>query len=225
MISVVVPTIKGREHWLERCVFSYLKLHPDADMIVMHDYTTCGEAWAAGANHARGDFLHFTADDIELAASLDEACWLTVAGKLPSPVVLNTDGSTQSIGAVFGDPYPGNNDPCPFTTVPLVTRAMYETIGPVPSIHYGSDVWFTEQGAKHGWATVACYAYRVVHHMAPEGRIDAAAEGQRPAQISEGVGLTEHECCGLWTHETVEEHAEPGRCAADEMAAAAGWAA
>ena len=225
MISVIVPTITGREHWLDKCLQSYLRHHPDAQIIVVLDRPTCGEAWAIGAESAKGDYLHFTADDIELFAPLNQACKVAASGRIPSPVVLNSDGSTQSIGAVFGGPYPADREPCPFTTVPLVTRAQYDTIGPCPSIHYGSDVWFTEQGAKHGWQTVACHGYRVIHHMAPEGRLHAGAEGGKAAQTVQGPDLTFHACCGLWTSEDAEDHAEPGRCAADELAAAAGWAA
>ena len=176
MISVIVPTVAGRSHWLDRCVKSYKRFHPDAQITVVFGRSSCGEAWAVGAEDARGEILHFTCDDIELDNPLDEAIRVARGGKIPSPVVLNADRSVQSIGGVFGDGYPADGVSCPFTTLPLVTRAMYDRMGTVPAIHYSSDQWFTTRGAAFGWPTVACHGYRVVHHMAPEGRLDSQYE-------------------------------------------------
>ena len=42
MISIVVPTITGREHWLERCVEAYHKTLqdiPDYQIIVIKDWS------------------------------------------------------------------------------------------------------------------------------------------------------------------------------------------
>ena len=32
MISVVVPTITGREHWLERCLDAYVRTREDVEI-------------------------------------------------------------------------------------------------------------------------------------------------------------------------------------------------
>lgn len=65
-ISIVIPTVEGREEYLERCCFAYehtLEGH-EAEFIIIKDKPTCGIAWQQGAEAASGDFLHFTADDL-----------------------------------------------------------------------------------------------------------------------------------------------------------------
>jgi hypothetical protein len=76
VISVVIPTIAGREHWLGNCIHAYERCSGDIEIITVTDRETCGEAWAEGGKRAQGDFIHFTADDIEPHDGWDEAAIL-----------------------------------------------------------------------------------------------------------------------------------------------------
>lgn len=64
MISVVIPTVAGREHSLERCLAAY-RATADVELIVLADRQTCGVAWQEGIEQATGDYLHLSADDLE----------------------------------------------------------------------------------------------------------------------------------------------------------------
>jgi len=45
VISVVIPTIAGREVWLERCLAAYRNnTHPEPELIVIHDAPNCRTA-------------------------------------------------------------------------------------------------------------------------------------------------------------------------------------
>ena len=66
MISIICPTISGREHWLERCRVSYLETtQMEYEFIILDDFPSCNAAWNVGIREAKGDYLHLTADDIE----------------------------------------------------------------------------------------------------------------------------------------------------------------
>ncbi len=73
MISVVIPTVTGREDFFERCVYAYE--HNTAnpiELIIYKDLPTCGRGWIKGAEDATGDYVHFTADDLEPALGWDD---------------------------------------------------------------------------------------------------------------------------------------------------------
>ena len=172
MVAVVIPTIPGRERYLNGSVASYLATCPRARVIVVEGFDNCGAAWNAGASEAHDyDYLHFTADDIEaLPGWFEAARALADSGRLAAPLILNTDLSVQSCGGAFGEPIPEDGSPAAFCTVPFLTPAMWAAIGPVPEIHYGTDNYVTMRAHQNGWPAVNCHAYRLVHHLAPEGR-------------------------------------------------------
>ena len=65
-LSVVMPTIAGREPELARTVETYERLTPiEIEWIIERGHDNCGAAWNAGAAKATGEILHMGADDGE----------------------------------------------------------------------------------------------------------------------------------------------------------------
>lgn len=57
LISVIVPTVDGREDHLERCVRTYTELaagNYELQLIIERNHPTCGLGWQAGSEKAEG---------------------------------------------------------------------------------------------------------------------------------------------------------------------------
>jgi hypothetical protein len=143
---------------------------------IEHDHPSCGAAWLAGA--ARADengftHLHFTADDLEPHDGWLQAALATVAaGYIPAPLVFHPGGELDSAGLLGFGQYRGPHDDWQLiegTTVPFLTRAMWEQIGMI-DVHYTSDLLVSYRGRKHGWETVIRTPMRFTHHTAQAGR-------------------------------------------------------
>jgi hypothetical protein len=175
-VAVVVPTIDGRERWLERIRAAYWRTAPYAHVYVEKGHRSCGEAWLAGTKKAEQDgfdYLHFGSDDLEPQEGwLKPAIEAVDAGFIPAPLVFHADGTLDSAGLAGFGQYRG---PCEDwqlvegTTVPFMTREMWERIGMIP-VHYCSDLYVSTVGRKHGWETAIRTGMRFTHHVAPEGR-------------------------------------------------------
>jgi hypothetical protein len=172
LISVIVPTIAGREHWLDKCRAAYEATTVDYEFIVLRDYPTCGEAWNDGLLQAKGDYVHLTADDIEPHPGWWQIGiqWLHMR-VLPAPRILNPDGSLQSCGDTNEEMPTGT--PTDLQRVPFFPRELLSAIYPILEIHYMTDYWVTHQARKAGWPTRVVREFSFTHHYAPEGRVDA----------------------------------------------------
>lgn len=175
MLSVIVPTLAGREETLKRCRKAYLVTGPtDMEIITVRDKASWPEACNEGYRKAKGDRLHFTADDLEpLTGWWQEALpWLDEHDELPAPRVLNPDGSWDN--AIDG---PDGAVP-EFTRIPLMTRDQYERIGAWPEYNYVADVWLSGKGRMLGIETRMIHSYAFVHHWkeVPMGRRDSPGE-------------------------------------------------
>jgi hypothetical protein len=177
VISVIIPTITGREHWLKRCVGTYnLTLCSTSyEIIVLTDRPSCGIAWNEGIAKAKGNYIHLTADDIEpkhimwwgaAKASADR-------GELPAARILNTDGSLQSCGTDHLE-HPEGEEAF-VARIPFATREQFDAIGPMMNEHYMGDYWFSHRGRQVGLRSVVRRDYCFYHHYAQEGRIDTLA--------------------------------------------------
>jgi hypothetical protein len=182
-VAIVIPTIDGREPDLARCLKAYKRTAPRARVYIEHGHGSCGQAWIAGAAKATADgfdYLHLTADDLE-----PHPGWLKTAvqtvdrGLIPAPLVHHPDGSLESAGlngitlnGAVGDDW----QPVESTTVPFLTRAMWEQIGMIP-IHYATDLWVSAVGRRRGYETVIRTPMRFTHYTAPAGRNQARAPG------------------------------------------------
>ena len=173
MISVVIPTITVRHHWLEQCVQAYeftLRCW-DHELIVINDRPSCGVAWNEGIEKARGQFIHLTADDITPVDGWHKpAVASALRGELPAARILNTDGSLQSCGTDHLEHEEGEE--AFVARVPFATREQFDRIGPMMNEHYMGDYWFSHRGRECGYRSVVRRDYCFYHHYAQEGRID-----------------------------------------------------
>lgn len=177
LLSIVVPTIDGRETWLERCEQAYCETTDDFEFIVVRNEPTCNGAWNVGIPQASGDYIHLSADDIEPLDGWWEAAiaWVD-KGFLPAPRILNPDFSLQSCGDT--DQETSTGSPTTLTRVPFFSREQMERarLWPVMEGHYCGDVWITHQAKMAGIPTVVVREMQFIHSFSPVGRLDHRLE-------------------------------------------------
>ena len=168
-ISVVVPTVDGREAHFKRCFEAYKATTPGMDWIAFKNLDTCGLGWQAGAEIFTGDYLHFTADDLEPHPGWAEAAMAAAdQGIIPMPTIYAPDGSVEPLGpATVG---------C--TRIPFCTREQWDKIGPMIPLHYYTDNWFSERARQAGLRLQEVPAFAFTHHW---------------AQPARGAGMSQHE--------------------------------
>lgn len=179
MISVIIPTVAGREEHLIRCIDAYnaTLAEYDYELIVIKDQDTCGLAWNMGAEKASGDYLHMTADDLEPKPGWPfRALEVVDGGALPAPRILGADGKLESCGDGQENPEGSLTD---FTRIPLMSRAQWELIGPSLDCHYYTDNWISWMGRVHGIPTVVVRSYLFQHHWATVRRGAGTTESIR----------------------------------------------
>lgn len=194
-VAIVIPTIPGREADLERCMDAYARTAPDARLIVVHGRPSCGQAWLDGAELAGSfDYLHLTADDLEPFDGWLEVAQETVdAGSIPAPLVFGPNDELDSAGLQGFGQYRGpyyDWMPIEATTVPFLTRAMWEKIGMVP-IHYCSDIFVSIHGRRFGWETVVRTGMQFKHYEASAGRNYGRVPGDTAAYLAAITGSVE----------------------------------
>lgn len=172
LISIVVPTISERRHWLARCMAAYGQTTPgDFEFIVLTDRPTCCHGWNEGIQLARGEYIHLTCDDIEPLPGWAEAAIRSVdAGELPAARVLNSDGTLQSCGT-DGHEHPEGEE-ASVARLPFASRRQLQRIGPIIERHYMGDYWFSHRGRQLRMKTIVRRDFAFVHHLAPEGRME-----------------------------------------------------
>jgi hypothetical protein len=171
-VSVVIPTLSSRGRHLKQAVQSYEETVPNLDLIVIeNDGRPCGIAWQEGAERAKGDYLHFSADDlVALPGWLDAALEIVAVDMTPAPVLYNPDGTLYSMGHHFQEVLqPGTT--VQMSPVPFCSMKQWEKIGPMIPLHYYTDNWFSQRSWDAGWPVVLHYGYQFVHHIAQEGRV------------------------------------------------------
>lgn len=185
MISIVVPTVKGREHHLKKCLKAYEETTDDYEIHVLLDRPACGQAWVEGAEVATGDYLHFSADDLEPFPGWWQAAMYTAdAGVLPAPRILNTDGTLQTCGGQDGFEERPTGYSTDFSRIPFMTRAQWEQIAPIVSDFLCSTHYFTDNAISWaGWQqripTAVHREYQFTHHFAQEKRGAGMTERDR----------------------------------------------
>lgn len=174
MISVVVPTITGREHWLAKALLSITRTTSDFEWLEYTDLPTCGEGWNLGIQAAKGDYILLFADDLEAHTGWLEAGMAALDNNvIPCPRILNGDGSLQTCGTFAEEAEDGTLSVV--ARVPFLTREMASQMFPVMENHYMGDHWITWKGSQLGWPTMVVRDMVFTHHFAQEGRIDSLA--------------------------------------------------
>lgn len=186
-ISVVIPTVTGREQSLARCLDAFRTRSSGAELqlLVVKDKPTCGLAWLDAMRRADAPYVHLSADDHEphdgwwqpLVEAMD-------AGFVACPLVLNPDGSVQSAGGDLKSnahlirEIADDWSEVPFAPVPSLTRELWDRVGMIET-HYFTDVWVSARAAALGVATVLRVDSVITHHNERVGRAYGMSQGNR----------------------------------------------
>lgn len=184
-LSVVIPTIDGRQESLKRTLASYRKTLRDVEyeLVVVENYPS----WPAACNHGYrqtvGDVIHFGSDDLAPIAGWHVPAleWLAQHNELPAARVMN--GRANGVFDNIADGADGAL--VHFTRVPIMRREQYNLIGPWPEIPYYADIWLSEKARALGINTRILYGYAFVHHRSEIGRIDTDANLEKSLKMLE----------------------------------------
>lgn len=182
MVDLIVPTIKGREDSLSRCLASYKANTAEGilNVIIVHDEPTVGHAWEKGMGLSTAPYVALGGDDLEVTSSTwaGVCCETVDEGLLPCPVIWRPDGNLESCGGDMNSPacliteMQADRTPTNFTVLPFMSREQADAIGMIP-IHYGSDTWVSLRGRQLGYETVVRHGYELRHHQSQVGRLAA----------------------------------------------------
>ena len=177
MISIVIPTIDGREDYFARCIESYEKnTQYEYEFIILRNRKCCGVGWNEGASLAKGKYIHLTCDDQEAVAGWDTTAVETVEnGFMPSCIVHYPEQNYTHYR------YPGKADweQVPMSTIPFFSAEMWKKIGPTIPMQYYIDDFIGWMGEIHGIPTVMRHGYQFNHYMAQYKRGAGLPEGER----------------------------------------------
>lgn len=173
MISVVIPTITGREESLQRTLNAYEEHSPkNVDIIVTQDAPTWPDGCNAGYEQAKGDIIHWGADDlVPLPGWHKRVVKMLRSGENVLPNARVWDYVPEGTPSNVNDG--ADLAPTLFTRVPIMRREQAEQIGTWPSIIYYGDCWVSERGRTLGIPTINVFGYDFVHHWCQIGRVDS----------------------------------------------------
>ncbi len=188
LISIPIPTITGREDLFNIAVDTYERT-ANVEIIPFYNLPGCGPAWAEGADIAKGEYIHFAADDIIMHPGWwRKAVRYCDQGFLPAARIMNTDGTLQSCGNNNMEMKEGAVPE--FTRSPIVSRAQWKALAPLVKpfllrAHYWTDNIFSAAGRTLGMETVVCRSYEYTHHMTQVG----ASDNQRNTRMQQDFEL------------------------------------
>ena len=170
-LSIIIPTITGREDSLAAMVAAYRERTPgEFEILTPKDYPCWPAGCNAGRRHALGDVLHFGSDDLEPIEGWAEPMFACLAeGFIPAPQVWDHVHQGPPVNQ-DADGLPGSITT--FTRVPALTHAMSKEIGDWPEIPYFADNWVSDKGRLCGYQTRMTEGYGFVHHWSQVGRLD-----------------------------------------------------
>jgi hypothetical protein len=178
MISVIVPTIDGREAHLSRCVAAYeatMRELEDTEILVVRNQPACGVAWQIGASRAARPYLHLTADDLVPHSGWWQAAVRAVDhGVIPAPLILGPSGAVEEVGP--------ETTGC--TRIPFCSREQWNRIGPMIPLHYYTDNWFSFKARQAGYSIADVPEYACTHHWAEAGRLSDRMALDKAAFVS-----------------------------------------
>jgi hypothetical protein len=156
-LSVVLPTIDGREDELARTIETYERLTPvPIEWIVETGYQTAGQAWNAMVPKATGEIVHLAADDLEPETDgwFPAALIAIEQGNVPMGWVREDEAGT--FGRDFCRVWAGRRD-------------WWE---PVLETHYYSDDSLTDLMRAAGHLPVIAEGFDFYHRRSMVGRLE-----------------------------------------------------
>lgn len=177
LLSVVIATAPGREHWAERAVANIKKTTPSsATETLVVASPTRGQGWAEGAARATGRYIALSYDDVQWHLGWwEQASSFCDAGFLPAPVMLTPDGKVQSCGGSVGR-IESHGAVTAFTRAPFMSAGQYRRIRPLLTTQHFADNWISFRARRVGIATVVAHEHRCVYHDAQEGKKDVSEQ-------------------------------------------------
>lgn len=171
-LSIVIPTISGRSHWLRMALKGFEKTTPvEYETLIIHDKPVCGIAWNEGIEQAKGDYILLAADDLEPVQGWYEAALASLEkGNVPSARILNSDGSLQIMGDWIEEVEEGKV--CNLARIPFAGAELMRKAYPILEIHYATDDWFSHRVRQAGWQVAIARGFCFYHHWAEQGRLD-----------------------------------------------------
>lgn len=171
-LSIILPTISGREHWLRTALKTFEKTTPvPYETLIFENRPVCGVAWNEGIEQAQGEFILLAADDLEPVEGWYEAALASLEkGIVPSARILNSDGSLQIMGDWIEEVEEGRI--CNLARIPFAGRELMREVHPILEIHYATDDWFSHRVRQSGWEVAIAREFCFYHHWAEQGRLD-----------------------------------------------------
>lgn len=180
-LSIIHPTITGREESLERMLEAYRQRTDgfDVEYITVKDFPNWPAGVNAGSKLASGDVWFYGADDVEPLEGWADAMMRTIsAGEVPAGYywdhpqgAVEPCGYTPSGAPVNAVDGPPGSVPV-FSRGPALTRALAERVGPWPEIDYYADNWVSDKVRTLGVEVRMTAGMHFVHHWHPVGRLD-----------------------------------------------------
>jgi hypothetical protein len=187
MVSICIPTTKYRKHYLLRCLEGYKKrTNAEIQWLIKFNASGCGEAWQWGADKAKGDYIHFSNDDIVPSENWIEPC-IEACEKGKVPVVGVAWGGTYGLERLpleeeangfhyyedmkdYPDWSRAPNKDHYYPSLPFCSKEQWENIGPMIASHYGTDKWFGWRAKQAGYWPVVRTPAKFFHYTASSGR-------------------------------------------------------
>jgi hypothetical protein len=149
VISVIVPTVAGREAIFERTIAAYRDTLAgiDYELIAPRNYDAIGKAWQAGLDQAHGDLIQFGLDNAIPQAGWYDAARSTLAKNvIPAAWMSLENGDTWACGSLGGGlvlSKCADWTPCRQSGLWCATDVMCRAVGSFLPIHYYTDDdWF-----------------------------------------------------------------------------------
>lgn len=169
-LSIVMPTMAGRDVELARTVAAYEALTPvPIEWIMERGYDNCGAAWNAGVSKAKGEIVHMGADDIEPET---DAWWPAAMGVIGQGGV-PLGWVREDDAGVFGRDFP---------RVVICRREWWQD---VPEVHYYSDNAFGDLMAETGHQPIVAEGFDFYHRRSMIGRDESAERVGRDREAYE----------------------------------------
>jgi hypothetical protein len=191
-VSIVIPTVDGREAYLGKCVKYYTeRTDADVELIIERNLFSGGLAWQVGSEKATGDYLHLTNDDIVPGEDWLSHCVQSCeVGNVPVVCVV---WGTAEVFDENNNPIPGNptnqytthfeghhkiqpngklaklKNESEYPSLPFCSMEQWQNIAPMIPTQYATDKWFGYRAKLAGYPN-ECVESKFYHYVASEGR-------------------------------------------------------